>query len=125
MISYLSCWIYRPCWGDCSNHGISSTFDKIALVCDGPNEFDPAVECPANLCMLQVDSVGGQPFPKVVPAMVDEVGTVVPRPGWWMYGGCFVDGDSRFSELCSKLLGYRFIGGVMLCDRSESKRRGK
>ena len=120
-INYLPCEIYRPSFGDCSNYGISHHFDRVALVLpDGNCSFDPALETPPNLCLLRADVIfGSDKILRVFPAMVNEAGEVVKRPGWWMNGGCFVSGDSRFSEACERLLGSRFCGAVMLMDRRE------
>ena len=96
-ISCLKVDVYRCPVGDCTNDGISSFFSELLVYCPfGPLSFDPAVESPLNFCA--VFSHYGVAY--VCPAVAAEDGTVLPRPGWWMYGGNIAEtSDSRFREM--------------------------
>lgn len=89
--------VYRSPFGDCTNNGISNRFSELLVACpDGPRHFDPSTEIPLNFCM--VSYVRG--YAHIVPACVSEDGRVVPRPGWFMYGGNIADAsDSRFRDM--------------------------
>ena len=101
-INCLSVGVYRSRLGDCTNGGISSRFDELLVFChDGPRSFFSEHELPLNFCT--VERCYG--VAHIVPAMVTEDGQIVPRPGWWMFGGNIADtSDSRWRELT--YLGY-------------------
>lgn len=119
--NYLNAYIYKPHYGDCSNKGISSRFKQVALVCeDGNNSFDTETECPLNLCIAEKRNVTGGDLLTIYPAAVDECGNIVKRPGWWMFGGCYVGAsDSRFNRKLRSVLGSDFYGAVAFHDRQE------
>lgn len=102
--------VYRSSLGDCTNNGLSKFSDELCVVnADGP--FQPSAKCPAVI--IERHRPGCL---RVVPA--DNGGTVLP--GWFMYGGNIAHtSDSRFGELCEKLLGFPFYGAVMIHDRQE------
>ncbi len=95
--------VYKNPSGDCTNRGISSRFRELLVYCpDGHESFDSEKETPLNFCMVERQTFfGGRTANTViVPAMVDDAGNVVKRPGWWMYGGNIADtSDSRFTQL--------------------------
>jgi len=101
-INCLSIDVYRFRHGDCTNGGISSRFGELLVFChDGPRSFFSEHELPLNFCT--VERIYG--ISHIVPAMVTEDGQIVPRPGWWMFGGNIADtSDSRWRELTG--LGY-------------------
>lgn len=99
--------VFRSSFGDCSNDGISKFFNELLLYCpDGHREFDAETEIPLNFCMIRRRELYGilsgnrSKYVDIVPATVDEAGRVVPRPGWWMYGGNIGStSDSRFRSI--------------------------
>jgi hypothetical protein len=97
-ISALAVSVYRHPLGDCTNNGISNRFRELLVYCpSGPRSFFSEHELPLNFCAI-VHGCNGYRY--LVPAMVDEDGAIVPRPGWFMYGGNIADtSDSRFNEL--------------------------
>ena len=96
-ISALSVPVYRFPIGDASNNGISARFTELLVYCpNGARSFFSEHELPLNFCMV----TRGPGLLYIVPAMVSEEGKVIPRPGWWMYGGNIADtSDSRWHEL--------------------------
>ena len=90
-------------YGDCTNNGISNRFRKLLVACPYGNEsFDSDEITPINFCMVEKRKLfGNEPaYTNIVPAMVDEDGKIVRRPGWWMHGGNIANtSDSRWSEL--------------------------
>lgn len=114
--------IYKSDLGDCSNDGLSGSHTQVTIVnVDGP--FKPTPERPA--VMLVQGNVAGTV--KVVPAALATAdGEYLPlvRDGdktvGPMMGGCYVSGDSRFTEAVERLLGHRFYGAVPLHDRFET-----
>lgn len=100
-IRCLSVSVYRDASGaDCTNSGISSHFSDLLIYCpDGPRCFWSEQETPLNFCMIRKRALFGEVVADIIPAMVDDLGHVVPRPGWWMHGGNCADScDSRFRE---------------------------
>lgn len=99
--------VYRFRLGDCSNGGVSSYSDELLVACDaGHRTFDADQEFPLNFCMVRKRQLYGaisdesMEHMDVVPAMIDDAGRVVPRSGWWMYGGNIADAsDSRWHDL--------------------------
>lgn len=90
--------VYKFPYGDCTNHGVSNRFRELLVACpDGNIKFDSSKELPLNFCMIRPWHYNTM---HIVPAMVDEYGRVVERPGWWSYGGNIAcTSDSRFSEM--------------------------
>lgn len=84
--------IYKNKGGDCSNHGISSRFDEILLICeDGFIDVDEE-NPPENLCKVVTRNLFGEEYKHIEP---------VERPSGvgWMYGGCICyASDSRFDS---------------------------
>ena len=99
-INYLNVSVYRFPLGDCTNRGVSSMFDQLAIACpDGPHSFDADVSIPVNFCAIEKRDLGFTKMVDVVPATVDDEGRIVKRPGWWMFGGNIArTSDSRFFE---------------------------
>lgn len=100
-INYLTVGVLRDSYlGDCTNRGISSQFNTLALACpDGPSSFDADEILPLNFCMMDFRDLGFTHHVRIVPATVNERGEVVKRPGWWMFGGNVArSDDSRFFE---------------------------
>lgn len=94
----LTCSIYRPSGGDCSNGGLSSRVDQVTLVGPGiPEIFAATDAAPAVELGRSGGAVNARP---------------VGRDGtWWMFGGCFIySSDGRFPSR----------GPIPLHDRSES-----
>lgn len=100
-IHTLSVDVLRSPLGDCTNGGVSSRWRSLAVYCpDGPSSFDADRETPLNFCMVEKRYLLGTVHARIVPAMVNEHGNVVPRPRWWMKGGNVGNtSDSRFHEL--------------------------
>lgn len=99
---------------DCTNHGVSSRYDRIAVVnIRGPfepteNETPMFLESHHSGCLRLVPAylVGGTMWAHV--------------PGRFMFGGNYAaTSDSRFSHKCAQLLGYPFYGAVAIHDRVE------
>ena len=96
--------VYRFPLGDCTNNGVSSRFRTLAIACpDGNNVFDSDIAIPVNFCMIErrrIKNIYGREeyeYMDIVPATVNELGQIVKRPGWWMYGGNIAEtSDSRF-----------------------------
>ena len=79
--------IYKDNSGDCSNHGISSKFRDILLVCDeGYIDVNGDEE---NLC--RIDTIMGHKFVRPI---------AEPKGAGWMSGGTMVyTCDSRFRRM--------------------------
>jgi hypothetical protein len=100
---------------DYTMDGISSKADSLYLVnVDGPCEPDDT----APAALLIAGALPGTL--KIVPATKGLDGSYVRVPGWFMMGGNYgATSDSRFSEACENILGYRFYGAVAIHDRNE------
>ena len=101
----LSCEIYLSRFGDCSNHGISSKYKEILLVCDDGNVEIDENNPPENLCKVVTRDLGFRVYTHVEPvAKANGVG--------WMASGAIVHtSDSRFP----------FDYPLRLHDRTESR----
>jgi hypothetical protein len=99
---------------DCSNGGLSSRFTNLTVVnASGP--FEPDEDAPAVVVQSHV-----QGCLRIVPAMMVDVGEWVGAPGAFMMGGNYgATSDSRFTQLCERLLGHTFYGAVAIHDRQE------
>ena len=107
---------YRnPMLGDSTNGGVSSTHDMLCLInASGP--FAPTEDAPAVI--MQEHTRGCL---RIIPAMLAGNGEWVAEKfrlhmAGGNYAGC---SDSRFGELCERLLGHRFYGAVSIHDRLE------
>lgn len=102
-IRALSANIFKSIYGDCSNGGISSRFDKVFIEChNGPHEFDTD-NLPENFVRLSGDG-----YRYARPAVHTNDGCV-----GWMFGGCLIyTSDSRFPSDYP----------LMLNDRQETRR---
>ena len=102
-INCLRVTVYRNPYGDCSNNGISNRFQELLVYCpNGPHHFFSEHELPLNFCMVDSfrSGVDWPGYSYIIPAMVNESGQVVRRPGWFMAGGNIVDtSDRRWHEL--------------------------
>lgn len=78
---------------DCSNHGISSRFNEILLICPEGNVDIDEANMPENLCKMVERNIGREVYKHVEP--------VVKCNGCgWMSGGTLVyTCDSRFSRM--------------------------
>jgi hypothetical protein len=95
---------------DCTMGGESSYAMGFTVVnAEGP--FEPCEDYPAaELVMKEVG--GGRKILRLIP--------VSKKEKWTMFGGNYAStSDSRFSELCEKLLGATFYGAVAVHDRVE------
>lgn len=78
--------------GDCSNHGISSRFNEILLLCDdGFIEVDTE-NPPENLCKVVKRNIGFTEFVHIEPVASVSRGNV----GWMNGGAICHTSDSRF-----------------------------
>ena len=80
---------------DCSNGGITGKFTQLNVVnVSGP--FEPQPDIPP--VMIVDDRPMGRPYPKLVPAVWNEIEECWERAkGWFMAGGNFAGtSDSRF-----------------------------
>ena len=106
----LIAYVYRDASGcDCTNSGISSRYHQVVIVnADGP--FEPSADMPA----VEIVKGYSEDTIRAVP---------VELKGGGMAGGNYIaSSDSRFSELCERLLGHRFYGAVAMHDRLEGVR---
>jgi hypothetical protein len=100
---------------DCTNGGVSSTHGMFCLVnASGP--FEPNEDRPAVI--MQQHQPGCL---RIVPAYADGKGNwIADKYHHRMMGGNYgATSDSRFAELCERLLGHRFYGAVAIHDRVE------
>ncbi|MBQ6734861.1 MAG: hypothetical protein IJR00_08135 [Lachnospiraceae bacterium] len=100
-INYLTIEVYKDnAIGDCTNGGISGRFNTLLLACKrGPWHFESEKETPLNLCMVERRQLFSVTYTDIIPAAINDAGEVVPRPGWWMFGGNIAyTSDNRFSE---------------------------
>ena len=97
MIHCLPVEVYRFPLGDCTNGGVSSFCDELLVACEsGHRTFDADKEMPLNFCAV-FQRYG---IAYLCPADVCVDGTILQRPGWWMFGGNIADSsDSRWHEL--------------------------
>jgi hypothetical protein len=109
--------VYRTSTRDCTLNGISSQHDRLTLVnVEGP--FEPDDDAPAAM-LIHGNAPGCL---RIVPAVQYEgrPNAFYPRDGGVMMGGNYAaTSDSRFTEACERLLGYRFYGAVPIHDRIE------
>ena len=101
--------IYRA-GRDCTNGGESSFAEGFCVVnAEGP--FEPSERYPgAELVVVEV--MAGRKILRLIPESVKDKGR--------MFGGNYAaTSDSRFGELCAKLLGTNFYGAVAIHDRVE------
>jgi hypothetical protein len=87
--------------GDCSRGGPTADHQDLTVVNIG-GPFGPRDERPA---VMLVEGPGREPNPILVPAVEDDAGEWTPAPGWWMFGGNYASGDSRFCEAVARLGG--------------------
>ena len=118
-IRCLTIYVYRSCLGDCTNHGVSSKYNRLLVACpDGPDEVD-SDDLPENFMMLENRYIyGDKVCPTLYPAEVAEDGTLKHRgEKWYMMGGNYgATSDSRFSALIEDK---NFYGAVAIHDRVE------
>lgn len=83
--------------GNCSNHGISSRYKEILLICeDGFVEIDEN-NPPENLVKLVVRNLFGREYKHLEPYRRFDEGCV----GWMMGGTYAGSSDSRFTRISS------------------------
>lgn len=99
---------------DCSNRGISASVDRVTLVATRDHR--------GNEKPLDTTSRVFSPDPDAPPVVLIErrlgdrtIFHLAPygQDGWFMFGGTYAVGDSRFSDLT------RMYGAVALHDRQE------
>lgn len=97
---------------DCTMGGESSYAKGFTVVnADGP--FDPCEDYPAAE-LVMAEPIGGKRILRLIPES--------KKGKWTMFGGNYAGtSDSRFSELCEKLLGVNFYGAVAVHDRVEGQ----
>jgi hypothetical protein len=101
--------IYRA-GRDCTNGGESS-FAKGFCVVNAEGPFEPSERYPAAELVV-AEPMAGRKILRLVPESAKEK--------WTMFGGNYAaTSDSRFGELCKKLLGTNFYGAVAIHDRVE------
>lgn len=102
--------VYRSTLGDSTNGGVSSYSGRLCVTnCEGP--FEPSEDAPA-VKLVMAEPFGGRKILRLIPECVEGKGT--------MFGGNYGStSDSRFSQLCEKLLGGAFYGAVAIHDRVE------
>ena len=102
--------IYKSGDYDCTLGGESSYAKGFTVVnADGP--FEPCERYPAaELVMAQ--PIYGRKILRLIP--------LSKKDKWVMFGGNYAaSSDSRFTNLCDKLLGSNFFGAVAIFDRVE------
>ena len=101
--------IYRA-GRDCTNGGESS-FAKGFCVVNAEGPFEPSEKYPAAELVV-AEPMAGRKILRLIPESVKDKGR--------MFGGNYAAAsDSRFGELCEKLLGTNFYGAVAIHDRVE------
>jgi hypothetical protein len=102
--------IFRSDLGDGTNGGVSSYSRTLCVTnCEGP--FEPSEGSPA-VKLVMAEPIGGRKILRLIPECAEGKGT--------MFGGNYGStSDSRFSQLCEKLLGSAFYGAVAIHDRVE------
>lgn len=102
---------------DCTNGGASANVRQITVINLGKDAeiFDATSDSPAF--RLECHTPGCL---RLVPVGDPREKTSIGP----MFGGNYAaTSDSRFSEACEKLLGYRFYGAVAIHDRFETQRQ--
>lgn len=102
--------VFRSDLGDGTNGGASSYSRTLCVTnCEGP--FEPSEDSPA-VKLVMAEPYGGRKILRLIPECAEGKQT--------MFGGNYGStSDSRFSELCEKLLGGSFYGAVAIHDRVE------
>lgn len=93
--------VFRNCQGDYSRGGLTADHQALTVVNIG-GPFGPRDERPA---VMLIQGPGRGPNPIIVPAVAGDAGEWTPAPGWWMFGGNYASGDSRFSDALARLGG--------------------
>ena len=95
---------------DCTAGGESS-YAKGFTVVNAEGPFEPCEEYPAAE-LVMAEPIGGKRILRLIPES--------KKGKWTMFGGNYAGtSDSRFSELCERLLGVNFYGAVAVHDRVE------
>ena len=95
---------------DCTMGGESS-YAKGFTVVNAEGPFEPCEDYPAATLVV-AEPIGGRKILRLIPDS--------KKDKWTMFGGNYAGcSDSRFSELCDKLLGGCFYGAVAVHDRVE------
>jgi hypothetical protein len=102
--------IYKEGDYDCTMGGESS-YAKGLTVINAEGPFEPSEDYPAAE-LVMAEPIGGRKILRLIP--------VSKKEKWTMFGGNYgASSDSRFSELCERLLGGSFYGAVAIHDRVE------
>lgn len=102
--------VYRHGKTDCTNHGISSRFNELLLVCPrGFVDVDPE-NPPENLAVLEKRHLFGRDVYSIKPYAKAE------GVGWMMGGNYGATSDSRFSDMLGGM-----YGAVAIHDRDETQ----
>lgn len=108
----LTCDVYRPANGDCSNGGISSRVDRVTLIGPDVPEISAPHDAAPTVELRMIPVLGGH----LVAEPVDK--TVKHGRTHFMFGGCFIySSDSRFSRIHPLATG----APIPLHDRTESR----
>lgn len=91
--------------------GGESSYSKGFTVVNADGPFEPCDDYPAAE-LVMAEPIGGRKILRLIP--------VSKKGKWTMFGGNYAGcSDSRFSDLCDKLLGASFYGAVAVHDRVE------
>ena len=86
-------------------------YEKGFTVINAEGDFEPSEEYPAAELVME-EPIGGRKVLRLIP--------VSKKGKWTMFGGKYAaTSDSRFGELCEKLLGATFYGAVAVHDFTE------
>lgn len=95
---------------DCTLGGESS-YAKGFTVVNAEGPFEPSEDYPAAE-LVMAEPIGGRKILRLIPESA--------KGKWTMFGGNYAGtSDSRFSDLCDRLLGGSFYGAVAVHDRVE------
>ena len=91
--------------------GGESSYCKGFTVVNADGPFEPNEDYPAAE-LVMAEPIGGRKILRLIP--------VSKKDKWTQFGGNYAGcSDSRFSDLCDKLLGASFYGAVAVHDRVE------
>ena len=106
----LPVYVYRcAAFGDCTNGGVSSKYDRILVVCDDGFETVDENNPPETLCKVVRRHLFGRDVYHIEPYKA-------AKGAGWMAGGNYAEtSDSRFRALCGDM-----YGALAIHDRQES-----
>lgn len=113
--------VYTPSYGECSNFGITHTYDDVLVLChEGPVKID-LDDPPKNLMRLERGTVAQKAKTlRLVPATGDTTDLIGP-----MMGGCYAStSDSRWHRILADYVGKEnayIASAVPIHDRYETQ----